>query len=99
MKNKQKVTIDDLAVMIAKGFKESNDNLNEFKKEMYEFKREMCGFRDEMYSFKSEMYGFRDEMYKFQKDTKTEFKELRSIISRNEYKLQNHEHRLCKLES
>jgi hypothetical protein len=85
MKNKQKVTIDDLAVMIAKGFKESSNNLNEFKKEMYVF-------RDEVYKFK-------DEMYRFQKDTKAEFKELRSILSVNEYKLQNHEHRLCKIEN
>ncbi|MFA6294972.1 MAG: hypothetical protein WC666_00925 [Candidatus Paceibacterota bacterium] len=84
--------IEELAIMTARGFREITNDLNSFKKEMYEF-------RDEMYAFKDEMYAFRDEMYQFRDETHAEFRELRNINIEKDHRLNNHEHRLCKVET
>jgi hypothetical protein len=43
----KKISVDDLALMIQRGFSEQGKKLDEFKDEMYEFK-------DEMYEFKNQ---------------------------------------------
>ncbi len=43
--NEVAATLDNLAIMVHKGFVAQDKNLHDFKKEMYEF-------RDEMYEFK-----------------------------------------------
>jgi septation ring formation regulator EzrA len=42
-----KITIDDLAIMIQKGFLHADAKLEEFKGEMYEFRDHMLGFERE----------------------------------------------------
>ncbi len=77
-----KITIDDLAIMIQKGFLHADAKLEEFKGEMYEF-------RDEMYVFK-------DHMLSFEKETKFRFGEIDKRFERIEYRLDSIEEKLDK---
>ena len=59
------ISTDELAEMIAKGFKESQTNLREFKSEVRssfkETKKELSGFKNEFSNFRSEVNTFRSE--------------------------------------
>ena len=87
------ITLNDLAVMVNKGFKEQDKNLAEFKKEM-------LGFKDEMYGFRDEMYGFRDEMYRFRDETMGRFDRIEMRIdSLERVVINDHGRRLRKIEN
>jgi hypothetical protein len=69
MVKKSFTEIDNLALMVQKGFQEQSKELREFKDEMYEFK-------DEMYGFKSSTEG---SFFEIKGNIKNIFGKLNSI--------------------
>lgn len=71
-----KIELEDLALMVQKGFQEQSRELREFKEEMHDF-------RDEMYEFKNEVYGFKfkteGSIFEIQGNTKNIYGKLDSI--------------------
>ena len=78
VKTRKKIdSIDELAVMVARGFADISGDISDFKSEMYEF-------RDEMYEFRDDIHGKIDVIQIELKHIRSEIAHLRERIERLE---------------
>ncbi len=73
----KEITLDDLAAMVSKGFKESQDNLNEFKIEIRnEFIQFRAEVKEEFADVKADIVGIRKDI----SDLRDDVEDLRKTV-------------------